>query len=264
MISPGGRRGRDEWLTRALSEAQALQVNGQWAPDLQKLGEAAPEEKRFYVTEAAGHLYWGKILPRSLAMFVSDLLLADVSKKAVREAARALAQGQMPGSGMARWMADWLLREFRPRGRPVTERPKELRVAAAYYLRRQSQPNESARTAVRAIAKEFDWEVSSVQKRIRKYSPMSGYCRDDLQHLLLSPRRAVVASPRRHGLSDAQAFLRQMLSAGPVLKREIERRASIADHSERTLARAKISLRIASVRVGRGWAWQLPPRMPSG
>jgi len=60
---------------------------------------------------------------------------------------------------------------------------------------------------------------------------------------------------------DAKEWLRKALEQGPVESIEIEQRASIAGHSERTLFRAKKELGIKSKRLRgakRAWQWRLP------
>jgi hypothetical protein len=80
---------------------------------------------------------------------------------------------------------------------------------------------------------------------------------------------ALLAAPTDHeersALSEAQEFLRDVLSGGPVAASEVKREADSAGIAKRTLDRARQSLGVASEREGepgkRGagrWVWRLP------
>lgn len=58
--------------------------------------------------------------------------------------------------------------------------------------------------------------------------------------------------------AEAEAFLADLLSDGPVETKEVKRRAAEAGHAWRTLKRAKSSLNIIARKEGMtgGWAWQ--------
>jgi len=68
------------------------------------------------------------------------------------------------------------------------------------------------------------------------------------------------ANEKVGALSDAKAFLLDVLSDGPVLQSEIEKRAKAEGISRRTLRRAKDSLGVKSVKEGFDgkWRWKLP------
>jgi hypothetical protein len=235
---------------------------GDWIPPLHELKQLGPDEKRFFVIEAAGYLYLEKPLPLSLAQFVADLVLADVSSAPMREAAKQLDRGELPNTERAHWIADWLLNTPRFRGRPRTERPKDLRVAATFYLQRK-EAHSNERATLSAVAKLFRCSPDYVRKCRKKYKPMGSYERDDLIHLLCTPPPRTVAASTRSRQSDAGSFLRRILAKGSLSSNEIARRAIAGGYSKRTIARAKKALGISAVRTGRHWAWRLPPSVPN-
>ena len=62
-------------------------------------------------------------------------------------------------------------------------------------------------------------------------------------------------------LSEAEAFLEDELSGGPVAVTDVRRAARDAGHSDRTLERAKQTRKVESVKIGFNpsrWAWKLP------
>jgi len=61
-------------------------------------------------------------------------------------------------------------------------------------------------------------------------------------------------------LEDAEAFLLDILAAGPVATKEIRTAASAHGHKPRTVDRAKQTLNITATKAGfeGGWAWKLP------
>ena len=61
-------------------------------------------------------------------------------------------------------------------------------------------------------------------------------------------------------LHDAEEFLAELLSAGPVAAKTIRAEARAAGISSRTLTRAKDSLGVQSEKLGmgHGWVWRLP------
>jgi putative DNA primase/helicase len=61
-------------------------------------------------------------------------------------------------------------------------------------------------------------------------------------------------------LEDAEAFLLDILAAGPVATKEIRKAAQAHGHKPRTVDRAKQTLNITATKVGfeGGWAWKLP------
>ena len=73
----------------------------------------------------------------------------------------------------------------------------------------------------------------------------------------------VSASNGGESPTDVEAFLRDVLSDGPVPAKEIEREARGQDISRSTLHRMKRRLGIMTERVGFGkggeWQWSLPP-----
>jgi hypothetical protein len=72
---------------------------------------------------------------------------------------------------------------------------------------------------------------------------------------------APVEGGERGACDDAEAFLRELLSAGPVPAREVPREARAAGIAPRTLERAKGRLGVKSIRPGGftgPWFWRLP------
>jgi putative DNA primase/helicase len=64
-------------------------------------------------------------------------------------------------------------------------------------------------------------------------------------------------------LREAEDFLADVLSVGPILAKEVQRQAKEAAISDRTLKRAKARLGIASRRsvepgASAHWAWEMP------
>ena len=57
-------------------------------------------------------------------------------------------------------------------------------------------------------------------------------------------------------ITDAKSFLEEILSAGEVAGKEVYRQAREAGISERTLERAKASLKVRAVKVGDVWMWR--------
>lgn len=58
---------------------------------------------------------------------------------------------------------------------------------------------------------------------------------------------------------EAEAFLREILSEGPLASSEVKKQAREVGVSERTLWRAKTSIRVKANKDGRGgWSWLLP------
>src|SRR5207249_7175032 len=82
-----------------------------------------------------------------------------------------------------------------------------------------------------------------------------------------SPHRAdaLVALPgdpgERDALTDAVEFLQDVLRAGPLPSREVQRMARDAGHSTRTVERAKPQAGVRAVKRGFGssgeWVWEL-------
>jgi hypothetical protein len=76
---------------------------------------------------------------------------------------------------------------------------------------------------------------------------------------------AAFASPEDKGskLAGAEAFLRDLLAAGPVPVKQIDGAALKAGHSQATVRRAKEKLKIVAEKehFTRGWAWSLPGTM---
>jgi hypothetical protein len=62
-------------------------------------------------------------------------------------------------------------------------------------------------------------------------------------------------------IESAEAFLRELLTGGPVARREIAAAAQAHGHASRTLFRAKAALGVVAEKDGMqgGWTWRLPP-----
>ena len=73
-------------------------------------------------------------------------------------------------------------------------------------------------------------------------------------------RSQAPSNSRSSALSEATAFLAQLLAAGKLRQAEIEEAAKEAGHHGRTLQRAKRSLRIKSRKEPDGWWWELPEK----
>lgn len=72
---------------------------------------------------------------------------------------------------------------------------------------------------------------------------------------------ASISNPEEHSdMQDAKAFLRDLISAGPVPSRQIRADAEGAGYSWRTIQRAQKALGIDAVKDGMkgGWVWKLP------
>ena len=70
-------------------------------------------------------------------------------------------------------------------------------------------------------------------------------------------------APKLTEIARAMSWLDQVLNAGPVAQKEVERLAVDAGISARTLKRAKQRLKVKSVRKGRKhWSWQLLKMLP--
>jgi putative DNA primase/helicase len=84
------------------------------------------------------------------------------------------------------------------------------------------------------------------------------------EHVEVSATEAMegeaAGKPRSTAKASAEAFLREILAAGPVAKREIEEAADANGISERTLFRAKADLHVVAKKTSLkgGWTWQLP------
>jgi hypothetical protein len=243
-------------------EIKKAQASGQGIPPLEELKQLGPDDKRFYVSEAAAYLHAELPLPPALAKFVAELISDYVESPPIREAGKEIAKGKTPHPERAHWIADWLLNTPRFRGRPRTERPKDLRVAATFYLQRH-EGQSSERATLNAVAKLFTCSLDYVRKCRKKYEPMGLYEPDDLIHLLCTPPPKTFATSTRTRQSDAASFLRRILAKGSLSSNEIARRANAGGYSKRTIARAKKALGISAVRTGRHWAWRLPPSVPN-
>lgn len=65
----------------------------------------------------------------------------------------------------------------------------------------------------------------------------------------------------RSALGEAVEFLREELADGPIMARSIRERARRFDIAERTLMRAKSTLKVDSHKEGdEGWSWHLPDK----
>jgi hypothetical protein len=69
----------------------------------------------------------------------------------------------------------------------------------------------------------------------------------------------------RGAQGEAMTWLRDLLSEGPVASADVRRAANEAEHSWRTVGRAKAALSVRSVKLGRdeGWVWILPGDEPT-
>ncbi len=252
----------NHFSTLLAQEIKKAQESGEGVPPLEELKQLGPDDKRFYVSEAAAYLHAERPLPPALAKFVADLISDYVDRPSIREAGKQLERGETPHPERAHWIANWLLNTPRYRGRPRTERPKDLRVAATFFLQRK-ESRSGERATLRAVAKLFRCSLDYVRKCQKKYAPMGSYTRDDLIHLLCTPSPRTLAPSARSRQSDAASFLRRILAKGCLSSREIARHATAAGYSKRTIIRAKKALGILAVRTGRHWAWQLPLSVPN-
>ena len=76
-------------------------------------------------------------------------------------------------------------------------------------------------------------------------------------------RSQLVPADRRSALSEAKAFLSDLLAGSELREIEIEAAAERSGHKMRTVQRAKSALGIKSSKRADGWWWELP-RKPIG
>jgi putative DNA primase/helicase len=92
-----------------------------------------------------------------------------------------------------------------------------------------------------------------IGQRVLWGDPVEGAARE-----ILGTAEAESDQGERNATADAEAFLREELKTGSLPASEIRKLARAAGHADRTLARAKASLRIRSVKAGLrdGWTWE--------
>jgi hypothetical protein len=163
-----------------------------------------------------------------------------------------------------------------PRGRPTMDHSRETTLAFEYYWRirqrRAGKRPASQRSIIAVLAKEYDCTPDHVRKVRKEYSPVAGYDLDSLTQLRAQAiaqltRPAVLTPsppPSMKRANNAEHWLRQLLTSGPMLRSEIDQRGRVAGFKTRTIERAKCSLGITSLRIDRAWAWKLPSRAPKG
>ena len=67
-------------------------------------------------------------------------------------------------------------------------------------------------------------------------------------------------SQEANALSEAENFLKEILAEGPIYSNEVKKQAKEAGISERTLWRAKDSLKVKASNQGNSWYWHMPDK----
>lgn len=157
-----------------------------------------------------------------------------------------------------------------PRGRPVADDSCESALAFDYYWRirkgGKAGKGESPTRVVDELARQYRCTSDHVRKIRKEYTPVGKYDDDLLDQLRAQTAGRLARTPVRSArpsrvsqLDQAEHLLRSLLKDGQqILVSEVIARARLAGLTERTTTRAKDSLAIVSVRVGRAWAWKLP------
>jgi hypothetical protein len=180
-----------------------------------------------------------------------------------------------------------------PRGRPVSDYSRETMLAFEYYWRiRQPGTGKhkrrpSAGRVIAAIAKEYHCTPGHVRKVRKEYAPLGRKViikrgansagrkvvwdwDDDLltqlrAQALANHKRPISrpkSTPKLPLLKQAELWLQQLLSRGPVQFGTVKQRARVAGLTFRTVERAKSALGVTSQRIGSTWAWKLTSRAP--
>lgn len=250
------------------AELEGASSTGNWIPTASEIANGTPDKKHFFLVEAAQDLMSGKLLTKSVAEFVGDLVLARRGLRGLRKAARNLAQGKTLDTHAAHLIATWLL-TVKFRGRPPASRPKEQRIAADFYRRKRT--GTSSRSAISALACEYRCTSAYIKKCKDRYASMATFDDSLLDHLCIDERcrmQGIIknrepAKPSSVALDLALFFVRTALESGPIASLDIYRDGMQEGHSKRTLNRAKKLLNVESKRGGSQWLWALPSRLPN-
>ena len=198
------------------------------------------------------------------AELLSDQALADGLAIATNTGDVKAARRRMSAL-LKRYGVRFASKSVSPRGRPVPENPREADIAFEYYwrIRQRGKPSR----VVAALAKAYHCTPGHVRKVRKEYAPVASYDDDLLRELQAQavqrrtqPSSAALPSPPKVSKHErACAWLRALLSDGPMPARKVYERAQMADLSKRTIERAKQSLGILSPRGGSASTWTLPP-----